>query len=71
LWFSENGMKETKQLKENVASLQVENTVLKRQNKTLWFQIDRLKNNHDATEEKARNELGMIKKSETFYQFVR
>lgn len=70
LWFAEGGMMKVQALKKNVAALQAENDALKQKNTKLWFQIDRLKNNHDATEEKARNELGMIKKNETYYQFV-
>ena len=71
LWSSRDGIREMQQLKTNIAFLKAENDVLKQQNSTLWFQVNRLKHNHDATEEKARNELGMIKKGETFYQFVR
>lgn len=71
LWFAAGGMLKVKQLKTNVATLKVENEMLKEKNAKLWFQVNRLKHNHDATEEKARNELGMIKKDETFYQFVR
>jgi cell division protein FtsB len=71
LWISANGMRDVHALKQKVAKLQAENESLKQKNMKLWFQVDRLKNTHDATEEKARNELGMIKKNETFYQFVR
>ena len=70
LWFASGGIFETQQLKQQVANLKAENDVLKQKNEKRWFQVNRLKNNHDATEEKARNELGMIKKNETFYQFV-
>lgn len=71
LWFSDTGILEVRDLKTNIASLQAENASLKQTNTKLWFQIDRLKHNREATEEKARNELGMIKKGETYYQFVR
>lgn len=70
LWVSPNGMREVQQLKQKVSTLQAENDGLKHKNMKLWSQVDRLKNTTDATEEKARNELGMIKKTETFYQFV-
>jgi len=69
-WFAPNGMLTVRNLKQQVVALQAENDALKQKNMRLWSQVDRLKNNHDATEEKARNELGMIKKGETYYQFV-
>lgn len=71
LWFASGGVIEVQQLKTSVNQLKAENVALKQKNTTLWMQIDRLKNNHDATEEKARNELGMVKKDETFYQVIR
>ena|SRR5579871_6899714 len=71
LWFASGGVLTVRQLKQQIVGLKAENKVLKQNNTALWFQIHRLKNNQDATEEKARNELGMIKKGETFYQYVR
>jgi len=39
-------------------------------NKVMLAEIESLKQGHGAIEERARNELGMIKKGEVFYQFV-
>jgi len=49
----------------------IENEELKKRNALLLFQIKRLRNSKDATEARARNELGMVKKGETFYQVVK
>jgi cell division protein FtsB len=71
LWFAAGSVREMRQLRSKLAELKMENDVLKQQNQAIWFQIDRVKNGKEVTEEKARHDLGMIKKGETFYQFVK
>lgn len=71
LWFQADGIRDMLRLKHSLAAQSVENDKLKQQNEMLVFQVERLKNSSDATESRARNELGMIKKDETFYQIVR
>lgn len=71
LWFEQGGIRDMLQLKRQLATQQRESELLKKRNEELFFQIQRLQNSKDATESRARNELGMIKKDETFYQIVR
>ncbi len=71
LWFEQGGMKDLAQLKKNLVLQMKENENLKKRNDELLFQIERLQNSQDAAESRARNELGMIKKGETFYQVVK
>lgn len=71
LWFEQGGIRDMLQLKRQLAVQNNENEVLKKHNDELLFQIQRLQNSKDATESRARNELGMIKKDETFYQIVK
>lgn len=71
LWFESGGLKEMISMKEILAQQTVENDKLKKRNEELLFQIQRLENSADAAESRARNELGMIKKDEKFYQIVK
>jgi cell division protein FtsB len=71
LWFEAGGVYDLMKLKKALAMQKSETEKLKIRNETLLFQIGRLQNSQDATETRARNELGMIKKGETFYHIVK
>lgn len=71
LWFEDGGMRESMLLKSKLLSQLEENKALKHQNDELFLEIRRLREHSDATEDRARNELGMIKKGEKFYQVVK
>lgn len=71
LWFEAGGIRDFLQLKQNIATQTAENEQLKKRNEDLVFQIERLQHSQDAVEARARNELGMVKKDETFYQIVK
>lgn len=71
LWFEPGGIRDFLQLKQNIAAQTAENEQLKKRNEDLVFQIERLQHSQDAVEARARNELGMVKKDETFYQIVK
>ncbi|VVC76191.1 Cell division protein FtsB [Aquicella siphonis] len=70
LWFENGGIRDMSRLKQTLARQASENELLKKRNEELLFQIQRLQNSADAAEARARNELGMIKKDEKFYQIV-
>ncbi|RDI39845.1 septum formation initiator family protein [Aquicella lusitana] len=71
LWFESGGIRDMLRLRQTLASQTMENEKLKKRNEELLFQIQRLQNSKDATESRARNELGMIKKGEKFYQIIK
>ncbi len=71
LWFESGGIRDLIKIKKQLTAQIQENEKLKKRNEELFFQIERLQNSDDAAESRARNELGMIKKGETFYQVVR
>lgn len=71
LWFESGGMRDMFELKKSLALQVKETDKLREHNDELLFQIHRLQNSQDAAETRARNELGMIKKGETFYQIVK
>ena len=70
LWFSSGGFVETRHLKQQIAAEQAKNDKLAKQNAILMADVKALKSNKDAIATRARNDLGMIKKGDTFYQVV-
>ena len=70
LWFVPGGIVSVWHLKKSVAQQQQKNQLLQTKNKVLAADIKDLKNGNQAIEEKARSELGMVKKGEVFYQVV-
>lgn len=71
LWFEQDGVRDMLQLKNSMIAQEAETATLKKRNEELVFQVKRLQKSRDATEARARSELGMVKKGETFYQFVK
>jgi cell division protein FtsB len=70
LWFKAGGVLDMLHLKKHLAQEIQTNVQLKKRNDTLKNQVVYLQNNEKAIESRARQELGMIKKDETFYQTV-
>ncbi|WP_372858557.1 cell division protein FtsB [Pseudoalteromonas sp.] len=70
LWFGHNGVQDYTRLKNAVASHQQTNEKLIKRNKVLKADIEDLKLGHEGIEERARNELGMIKPGETFIRVL-
>lgn len=70
LWLGKNGIRDYVRVNEDVAAQQGSNTKLKARNEQLFAEIDDLNGGQEAIEERARNELGMIKPGETFYRLV-
>lgn len=71
LWFETGGVRDMLQIKKMLKVQASENETLKQHNDELLAQIKRLQKSQEATETHARNELGMIKKDEMFYQIVK
>jgi len=67
LWFGEGSMAELVASQEKLEQLQLENGRLFRRNETLAREVVDLQNGLDTVEEQARQELGMIRKDETFF----
>jgi len=70
LWFSDDGYLKTLNLREAVADQRDLNETLRDRNGALDAEVVNLKQGRDAAEERARTDLGMIGKAETFYQVV-
>lgn len=70
LWFGNNSLPDAWKLKAKIESQTAENLQLAERNRLLDAEVHNLKKGLDVVEEKARYELGMIKKGETFYQII-
>ncbi len=70
LWLGDHGETAVIQLRRVVAQQQHENEGLRQRNSSLAAEVEDLKSGEGAVEERARNELGMIKPGETFYRVV-
>ena len=70
LWLSADGMREVWELREQVAARSAENTALAERNAALEADVVDLKQGLEAVEERARSELGMVGREETFYQIT-
>lgn len=70
LWFGDGGLIEVRQLRQAIATQQDENAQLRERNDALEAEVTDLRNGLAAIEERARSELGMVIRGETFYQLV-
>ncbi len=70
LWVGDGSLAEVWQLKQAIKLQQDENQSLQERNLALEAEVRDLKTGLAAIEERARNELGMIGESETFYQVI-
>ncbi|MEW6998355.1 cell division protein FtsB [Colwelliaceae bacterium BS250] len=70
LWFGKNSVSDYLALKASVVQQEQQNDKLVKRNKVIYADIFDLKNGLQAVEERARNELGMIKDGETFFRVI-
>ena len=70
LWFGKGGWLRVRDLDRQVVAQQAVNAGLKARNDALDAEVRDLKQGLEAAEERARYELGMIRKDEVFYQIV-
>jgi cell division protein FtsB len=67
-WLGESGMGEVSRLRGEIDTQRQQNEQLRDRNRTLAAEVMDLKKGTTAIEERARTDLGMVGKGETFYQ---
>lgn len=70
LWFGESGLHKTHEYQERIEVLNQDLKKIRRQNAVLQAEVDDLRNGLAAVEERARRDLGMIRRNETFFQII-
>ena len=70
IWLQDGGIPEVIQLQQEVGQVKIEVEQLQERNSSLDAEVKDLKKGLDAIEERARSEMGMIKKGEVYYQVI-
>ena len=70
LWFAEGGLAEANRLQAQLAEVEAENAELTARNEALTREVIALQDGTEAVEKNARENLGLIKEGEVYYQFV-
>ena len=70
LWIGEGSLRTVWRLQEDITIQKKENKKIAQRNDSLLAEVNDLRKGDAAIEERARNELGMIKKGETYIQVV-
>ncbi|MCP4488873.1 MAG: cell division protein FtsB [Gammaproteobacteria bacterium] len=70
LWLGDGSLSEVVQLSRELETQKQKLSQLEERNRKLEAQVLDLQNGLDAFEEKARNDLGMIKQGESFIQLI-
>ncbi|RUO36354.1 cell division protein FtsB [Aliidiomarina sanyensis] len=70
IWFGQNGLQDLRELRQEVARQAQANESLQQRNQLLAADIDDLRTALEAVEERARNELGLVRPDETFFRLI-
>lgn len=70
LWVGDRSLVEYWRLEDAIAAQNEENEALENRNALLGAEVKDLKEGLEAIEERARRDLGMIRKDETFFQYL-
>jgi cell division protein FtsB len=69
LWFGKGGWLRVRELSRQAEVQGEENRRLKARNEALDAEVRSLKDGYEAIEERARQDLGMIRQDEVFFEF--
>jgi cell division protein FtsB len=70
LWVGDESLAEVWRLRQAIERQRAENSLFKSRNQRLEAEVRDLKNGLEAVEERARVELGMIRRDEIYFQIV-
>ena len=70
LWFGKSNVVDLIHLRHSVNELEQENLALRERNNRLHADVNEIKNRVEAIEARAREQLGLIKPGETYYQVI-
>jgi cell division protein FtsB len=70
LWIGEGSLAHAHRLENEVKLQKAENERMQERNRIMDVEVEELKSGLDTIEERARNDIGLIKKDETFFMIT-
>jgi cell division protein FtsB len=70
LWYGDGGIEEIKADQQRLDDLKEQVEEKRERNEALYAEVEDLRKGQEALEERARDELGMIREGETFFQVL-
>lgn len=70
LWIGDGSLAHAHRLESEIQLQQAENDRMRERNRILDVEVEELKSGLDTIEERARNDIGLIKKDETFFMLL-
>ena len=70
LWVGHGSYPEIWKLEQDIAKQKKKNNLQDEKNRQIQAELSDAREGHEAVEERARSELGMIKKGETFFEVI-
>lgn len=70
MWLGDGGVAQIKEYQGRLETLKEKAKEKKERNEALYAEIEDLRQGQEAVEERARDELGMVKENETFFQVI-
>ena len=70
LWWGDGSIRETRDYQQRLAELKRAGEEKRQRNAKLYAEVNDLHKGQEAIEERARDELGMIREEETFFQVL-
>jgi cell division protein FtsB len=70
LWFGQHSVEQYFQRQQELKSHELTNVDLKKRNLMILADVEDLQSGLDSIEERARNELGLVKQNEVFFRLV-
>ena len=70
LWYGDGGIEEIKAYQQRLDDLMEQVEEKRERNEALYAEVEDLRKGQEAVEERAREELGMIREGETFFQVL-
>lgn len=70
LWVGNGSWEQIVSLRRDIAAQSEHNAKLRNRNERLMGEVHSLKHNLDSIEERARNDMGLVKEGESFYLII-
>lgn len=70
IWVGDGSVSQIKEYQARLEAVKEKAKEKKERNEALYAEIEDLRKGQEAVEERARDELGMIKENETFFQVI-